>query len=107
VEVTRPKAIYEVSYLRDKADDSVALIGVRLTDSMLMIPTMSESGIVFPTETEFASCQVSHREACPRRRAPSTGPCGARRAGTERGQQPRDGDPATATVVRAPHAAQT
>jgi hypothetical protein len=45
-------------------------IGVRLTDSMLMIPTMSVSGIVFPTETEFASCQVCHREGCPRRTAP-------------------------------------
>jgi Vitamin B12 dependent methionine synthase, activation domain len=45
-------------------------IGVRLTDSMLMIPTMSVSGIVFPTETEFASCQVCHREDCPRRAAP-------------------------------------
>jgi len=45
-------------------------IGVKLTDSMLMIPTMSVSGIVFPTETEFASCQVCHREGCPGRTAP-------------------------------------
>ena len=45
-------------------------IGVRLTDSMVMIPTMSVSGIVFPTETEFASCQVCHREDCPSRTAP-------------------------------------
>lgn len=50
--------------------DVEAQIGVRLTDSMLMIPTMSVSGIVFPTETEFASCQVCHREGCPRRTAP-------------------------------------
>ncbi|HSP90150.1 MAG TPA: vitamin B12 dependent-methionine synthase activation domain-containing protein, partial [Vicinamibacterales bacterium] len=50
--------------------DVESLIGVRLTDSMLMIPTMSVSGIVFPTETEFASCQVCHREGCPRRTAP-------------------------------------
>jgi hypothetical protein len=50
--------------------DVEARIGVRLTDSMLMIPTMSVSGIVFPTETEFASCQVCHREGCPRRTAP-------------------------------------
>jgi len=50
--------------------DVEALIGVRLTESMLMIPTMSESGIVFPTETAFASCQVCHREGCPRRSAP-------------------------------------
>ena len=50
--------------------DVETLIGVRLTDSMLMIPTMSVSGIVFPTETEFASCQVCHRGGCPRRTAP-------------------------------------
>jgi len=50
--------------------DVEGLIGVRLTDSMLMIPTMSVSGVVFPTETEFESCQVCHREGCPRRKAP-------------------------------------
>ena len=50
--------------------DVEELIGVRLTDSMLMIPTMSVSGIVFPTEAEFASCQVCHREGCPSRKAP-------------------------------------
>jgi hypothetical protein len=50
--------------------DVEALIGVKLTGSMLMIPTMSVSGIVFPTETEFESCQVCHREDCPRRKAP-------------------------------------
>ena len=50
--------------------DVEELIGVRLTDSMLMIPTMSVSGIVFPTEAEFASCQVCHREGCPSREAP-------------------------------------
>ena len=46
------------------------MIGVRLTESMLMIPTMSVSGIVYPTETDFESCQVCHREGCPRRTAP-------------------------------------
>jgi len=50
--------------------DVEALIGVRLTDSMLMIPTMSESGVLFPTETGFESCQVCRREGCPRRSAP-------------------------------------
>ena len=50
--------------------DVEALIGVRLTDSMLMIPTMSVSGVVFPTEQDFATCQVCHREGCPRRSAP-------------------------------------
>lgn len=50
--------------------DVESLIGVRLTDSMLMIPTMSVSGVIFPTEQDFASCQVCHREGCPRRSAP-------------------------------------
>jgi len=50
--------------------DVESMIGVRLTDTMLMIPTMSVSGIVYPTETDFASCQVCHREDCPRRTAP-------------------------------------
>jgi hypothetical protein len=44
-------------------------IGVRLTDSMLMIPTKTVSGIFFPTEVDFASCQLCPRDACPNRRA--------------------------------------
>jgi hypothetical protein len=50
--------------------DVEALIGVRLMESMLMVPTMSESGLIFPTEADFASCQVCHREGCIRRSAP-------------------------------------
>lgn len=46
------------------------LIGVRLTDSCLMIPIKSVSGIRFPTEIDFRSCQVCHREKCPSRSAP-------------------------------------
>jgi hypothetical protein len=45
-------------------------IGVQLTDSLLMLPRKSVSGIDFPTETTFASCQLCPREACPNRRAP-------------------------------------
>jgi len=44
-------------------------IGVRLTDSLVMVPTMSESGIVFASEVEFESCQLCHRERCPSRKA--------------------------------------
>lgn len=44
-------------------------IGVRLTDSLLMIPTKSVSGILFPTEESFESCQLCPRELCPGRRA--------------------------------------
>jgi hypothetical protein len=45
-------------------------VGVHLTDSLLMIPTRSVSGIFFPTETSFESCQLCAREKCPGRRAP-------------------------------------
>ncbi len=45
-------------------------IGVRLTESLLMIPTKSVSGIRFPTEENFESCQLCPRESCPNRRAP-------------------------------------
>jgi hypothetical protein len=46
------------------------LIGVELTDSCLMIPSMSVSGIRFPTEIDFRSCMLCHRENCPGRSAP-------------------------------------
>ena len=44
-------------------------IGVRLTDSLLMLPAKSISGIYFPTETSFLSCQLCPRERCESRRA--------------------------------------
>jgi len=46
------------------------LIGVKLTPSMLMIPRKSESGIYFPTEVKFTSCQICSRERCKERHAP-------------------------------------
>ena len=45
------------------------LIGVRLTESMLMVPVKSVSGIYFPTEIKFESCQICPREKCIGRRA--------------------------------------
>ncbi len=45
-------------------------IGVRLTESFLMTPNKSVSGIIFTTETDFTTCQVCHRQECPNRRAP-------------------------------------
>ena len=47
-----------------------ALIGVRLTESSIMIPVKSVSGILFPTEIAFESCQLCPRESCVERRAP-------------------------------------
>jgi len=46
-----------------------AAIGVELTKSLLMVPTKSVSGIFFPAEESFASCQLCPRELCPNRRA--------------------------------------
>jgi hypothetical protein len=53
--------------------DVEAAIGVRLTPSFLMVPNKSVSGILFPTEVRFESCQLCTRENCPRRRAPYSG----------------------------------
>jgi hypothetical protein len=50
--------------------DSADAVGVRLTDSLLMVPNKSVSGISFPTEESFESCQLCPREDCPGRRAP-------------------------------------
>jgi hypothetical protein len=45
-------------------------IGIKLADSFLMTPIKSVSGIWFPTEESFESCQLCPREKCPGRRAP-------------------------------------
>ncbi len=50
--------------------DTERLLGVRLRESMLMIPRKSISGIFFPTEVTFSSCQLCPREGCPSRKAP-------------------------------------
>lgn len=49
--------------------DPERAIGVRLTESLLMVPAKSVSGIYFATEQGFASCQLCPRERCPSRRA--------------------------------------
>jgi hypothetical protein len=50
--------------------DVNAAVGVRLSDTFMMTPVKSLSGIRFPTERDFRSCQVCRRENCPSRRAP-------------------------------------
>jgi hypothetical protein len=45
-------------------------VGVELTDSYLMVPNKTLSGIRFQAEVDFRSCQVCHREKCPSRNAP-------------------------------------
>ena len=44
-------------------------LGVRLTESFLMLPRKSVSGIYFPAETTFYSCQLCPREHCDGRKA--------------------------------------
>ncbi len=50
--------------------DPEEAIGVRLTESLLMIPSKSVSGMRFPVEKRFESCQLCQRERCPSRKAP-------------------------------------
>ena len=45
-------------------------IGVELTDSCLMIPNKTVSGIKYPTEVNFEACQLCYRKNCQGRRAP-------------------------------------
>ncbi len=53
--------------LLDNVEDA---LGVHLTESFLMVPNKTTSGLMFPTETDFRSCEVCHRENCPSRHAP-------------------------------------
>jgi hypothetical protein len=52
--------------------DTERLIGVRLTESLLMVPRKSISGILFPSEEGFVACQLCDREHCQGRKAPFT-----------------------------------
>ena len=45
-------------------------IGVKLTESCLMIPNKSVSGIKFPDETDFHNCRLCKKERCPTRVEP-------------------------------------
>jgi len=48
-------------------------IGVTLKDSLMMIPTKSVSGILFPSDTPYHNCQLCQKENCPERTAPYEG----------------------------------
>ncbi|MGD2012254.1 MAG: vitamin B12 dependent-methionine synthase activation domain-containing protein [Desulfobacterales bacterium] len=49
--------------------DVEASIGVRLTRNLLMMPAKSISGLYFPTEVSFYSCQLCPRKRCESRKA--------------------------------------
>ncbi len=61
--------IQEQTALFSLLGDVESAIGVRLTDSLLMIPRKSVSGIYFPSEVSFFSCQLCPREHCEGRKA--------------------------------------
>lgn len=50
--------------------DVKKLIGVKLTESFMMRPIKSVSGILFPTQVDFQSCMLCPRERCPERKSP-------------------------------------
>ena len=45
-------------------------IGVELTESFLMVPIKSVSGLRFPSGAHYENCQLCPRDPCPGRRAP-------------------------------------
>jgi hypothetical protein len=42
-----------------------ALIGVELTKSYLIVPNKTVSGVRFPSEVDWRTCQVCQWEDCP------------------------------------------
>ena len=65
--------ITEQTKLFSMLGDTERTVGVRLTDSLLMIPRKSISGILFPSEEGFVACQLCDREHCQGRKAPYSG----------------------------------
>ncbi len=51
-------------------DGVTSHIGVTLTDTFLMLPNKTVSGVLFPTARDFRTCQVCRRAVCPNRSAP-------------------------------------
>jgi len=49
--------------------EAPAAIGVQLTESLLMLPAKSVSGIFFPSASTFFSCRLCPRERCEGRKA--------------------------------------
>jgi hypothetical protein len=61
--------IQEQAALFNLLGDTESELGVRLSDSLLMIPRKSISGIFFPAEGSFESCRLCPRRNCQGRRA--------------------------------------
>lgn len=60
--------ITEQKPLFDLLGNVEELIGVQLTSSYLLLPVKTVSGIRFPKESTFESCQLCPRENCPSRK---------------------------------------
>lgn len=52
--------------------DVEGAVGVTLTESFLMVPAKSTSGILFASETSYENCRLCPMPGCPNRRAPFT-----------------------------------
>jgi hypothetical protein len=50
--------------------DTKGMIGVSLTDSMLMTPSKTVSGFFFETDSDYVNCQLCTREKCIGRKVP-------------------------------------
>ena len=61
--------IHEQKKLFGLLGDVPGRLGVHLNESLLMIPRKSVSGLYFPTEVSFFSCQLCPRENCEARKA--------------------------------------
>lgn len=62
--VTQQKELFAVF------GDVEEMIGVKMTKSFMMSPLKTVSGIYFPTDKKFESCQLCPRESCVGRRSP-------------------------------------
>jgi hypothetical protein len=51
-------------------DNSHIDIGIELTESYLMVPAKSVSGIMFKSKSGYSNCKLCERVGCPSRRAP-------------------------------------
>lgn len=59
--IMQQEGLFSIFGGRARVED---LIGVKLNDKCLMIPSKSVSGIFFPTEIRFETCQLCPRERC-------------------------------------------
>jgi len=62
--------LQQQSRMFDLLGEAAAKIGVSLTESFVLVPLKSVSGIQFVTQEKFMNCQLCPRQNCEGRRAP-------------------------------------